>query len=179
LHVSSGASPGALGAHKQVLALVVSKVLRKAQPEGEHQNGRGLGAGADFWRRLLGSESHDDYFISQSGDHMKTLVLVVFLSWAASANAQSGAIVYMCLGPRTVCAQKLGTDGGTVSAVGSDHTNPEHAAASALPQESQVLLADNFRWEAPRPLAKVAQIPVMIARSGKAKAGSHWGKPVE
>jgi hypothetical protein len=99
---------------------------------------------------------------------MKTLVLVVFLSWAASANAQKGSIVYMCFGPRWLCAQKLGTDGSFV----------DPPVGSALPQESKVLLADNFRWEA-RPLAKVPPIPVMIARNEKAKQGSRWGKPVE
>jgi hypothetical protein len=96
------------------------------------------------------------------GDLMKTLVLV-FLSWAASANAQSVPVVNFCFGPADLCAQKIG------------HT----AVASALPQESQVLLADNFRWEAPIPLAKVPQIPVMIARNEKPKAGSHWGRRVE
>jgi hypothetical protein len=100
---------------------------------------------------------------------MKTLVLVVFLSWAASANAQKGSIVYMCFGPRWLCAQKLGTDGSFV----------DPPLGSALPQESQVLLADTFRWEAPDPLAKVPKIPVMIARNEKVKQGSHWGKPVE
>jgi putative SOS response-associated peptidase YedK len=108
---------------------------------------------------------------------MKTLVLV-FLSWAASANAQSFPIVIACFGTPTVCAQKIGGTGMTITA-GSDHTNPERAVASALPQESQVLLANNFRWGAPSPLAKVPQIPVMIARNEKAKQGSHWGKPVE
>jgi hypothetical protein len=110
---------------------------------------------------------------------MKTLVLVVFLSWAASANAQAHTIVYMCFGPPEVCGPKLGTSGSTLLTSGSDHANPEHAVASALPQESQVLLADNFRWEAPDPLAKVPPSPVMIARNEKAKQGSHWGKPVE
>jgi hypothetical protein len=101
---------------------------------------------------------------------MKALVLVVFLSWAASANAQSFPIVIACFGTPTVCAQKIGGTGMTITAR-SDHANPEHALASALPQESQVLLADNFRWKAPGPLAKVPQIPVMIARNEKAETG--------
>jgi hypothetical protein len=110
------------------------------------------------------------------GNLMKTLVLVVFLSWAALANAQSGTKVYMCFDTAEHCAQKLGSH--VVLAAGSDHTNPA-PAASALSQESEVLLTDHFRWEAPDPLAKVPQIPVMIARNEKAKHGSHWGKPVE
>ena len=77
---------------------------------------------------------------------LMTLVLV-FLSWAASANAQS--VVIFCFGTTAVCASKIGTS----------------AVVSARPQESQVLLADNFRWEAPLPLAKAPQIPVMIARN--------------
>jgi hypothetical protein len=109
---------------------------------------------------------------------MKTLVLVVFLSWAASAMAQSGTKVYMCFDTAEHCAQKLGSH--VVLAAGSDHSKPPvPAVASALPQESQVLLADTFRWEAPDPLAKVPKIPVMIARNEKPKQGSHWGKPVE
>jgi hypothetical protein len=107
--------------------------------------------------------------VTSTGDLMKTLVLVVFLSWAALANAQKGSIVHQCFGPRWICAQKLGTDGSFV----------DPPLGSALPQESQVLLADTFRWEAPDPLAKVPQIPVMIARNEKAKPGSRWGKPVE
>jgi hypothetical protein len=86
--VLSRASPSAFGAQKQILALVVSKVLRKAQPEGEHQNGRGLGAGTDFWRRLLGSESHDVTLYHKVEDLMKTLVLV-FFALSASLMAQS------------------------------------------------------------------------------------------
>jgi hypothetical protein len=119
----------------------------------------------------------DDVKLTPKGDLMKTLVLVVFLSWAALANAQSGTKVYMCFDTAEHCAQKLGSH--VVLAAGSDHTNPAPAVASALPQESQVLLADTFRWEAPDPLAKVPQIPVMIARNEKAKPGSRWGKPVE
>jgi hypothetical protein len=114
----------------------------------------------------------------QTNDHhwlVRTLVLV-FLSWAASANAQAQTKVYMCFDTAEHCAQKLGSH--VVLASGSDHTNPAPAVASALPHESQVLLADTFRWEAPDPLAKVPQIPVMIARNEKAKQGSHWGKPV-
>jgi hypothetical protein len=61
-----GASPGALRAHEHRLPLVISKVLRKAQSEGKHENRRGLSAGADFWRRLFGSESHNKPLISQS-----------------------------------------------------------------------------------------------------------------
>jgi hypothetical protein len=119
----------------------------------------------------------DDVKLNSKGDLMKALVLVVFLSWAALANAQSGTKVYMCFDTAEHCAQKLGSH--VVLATGSDPTNPERAVASALPQESQVLLADNFRWEAPDPLAKVPKIPVMIARAEKVKAGSRWGKPVE
>jgi hypothetical protein len=118
----------------------------------------------------------DDVKLNSKGDLMKALVLVVFLSWAALANAQSGTKVYMCFDTAEHCAQKLGSH--VVLASGSDHTNPAPAVASALPQEAQVLLADTFRWEA-RPLAEVPQIPVTIARNEKAKQGSHWGKPVE